>query len=58
MINLSRRSFLKRSALASAGAVLANNTLSTFAKTKKATSEPTLMGKKILFVWGGGVERA
>ena len=49
---LSRRNFLKTTALASAGVVFASRPLTTFAKIKQA-SEPTLKGKKVLFVWGG-----
>lgn len=49
---LSRRNFLKTTALASAGVVFASLPLTTFAKIKQA-SEPTLKGKKVLFVWGG-----
>lgn len=48
----SRRNFLKTTALASAGAVLANRSLPTFANVKQDI-EPTLKGKKVLFVWGG-----
>ena len=49
---LSRRNFLKTTALASAGAVLASRPLPTFANLKQDI-EPTLKGKKVLFVWGG-----
>lgn len=49
---LSRRNFLKTTALASVGVVLANHPLKTFASSSQI-SEPTLKGKKVLFVWGG-----
>lgn len=49
---LSRRNFLKTTALASAGAVLANHPITTLASPKQS-SEPTLKGKKVLFIWGG-----
>ena len=49
---LSRRNFLKTTALASAGAVLANRPFPSFASTKQ-NLEPTLKGKKVLYVWGG-----
>ena len=45
---LSRRNFLKTTALASAGAVLANHPITTLASPKQS-SEPTLKGKKVLF---------
>lgn len=50
---LSRRSFLKTTAIASAGVALTNYPMSTFANSKQSTLEPTLKGKKVLFVWGG-----
>lgn len=52
MKHLSRRNFLKTTAIASAGAVLANRPLTSFAGIKQNES-PTLRGKKVLFVWGG-----
>ena len=50
---LSRRKFLKTSAIASAGAVLINYPLRTFASSDQSALEPSLKGKKVLFVWGG-----
>lgn len=53
MKDLSRRNFLKTTVFASAGAVIANHPLASYAIAKEATSEPTLKDKKVLFVWGG-----